>query len=113
MSSRGAVTIASILDSCPECCFGPDRGRPRIRRSPTSLRRRFASLAFSRQRTWTAVPLTSSMIKPHLPLSLVMVLTSVAALAWGCSSRHVAAGRRVVVLGIDGMDYQLVRDLMA
>src|ERR1700687_1401119 len=45
-------------------------------------------------------------------LSLVMVLTAVAALAWGCGSRPVTARRRVVVLGIDGMDYQLVRDLM-
>jgi hypothetical protein len=45
-------------------------------------------------------------------LSLILVLTAVAALAAGCGSRHVTAGRRVVVLGIDGMDYQLVRDLM-
>jgi predicted AlkP superfamily phosphohydrolase/phosphomutase len=31
----------------------------------------------------------------------------------GCSPRHVTPGRRVIVLGVDGLDYQLVRDLVA
>ncbi len=31
----------------------------------------------------------------------------------GCDARQSETGRRVVVLGVDGLDYQLVRDLMA
>ncbi|HEY3043691.1 MAG TPA: alkaline phosphatase family protein, partial [Vicinamibacterales bacterium] len=31
----------------------------------------------------------------------------------GCGPRHTKIGRRVIVLGVDGMDYDLVRDLMA
>jgi len=30
-----------------------------------------------------------------------------------CGPRHVKTGRQVIVLGVDGMDYDLVRDLMA
>ncbi len=37
----------------------------------------------------------------------------VAMLASGCGARHVVTGRRVIVLGIDGFDYHLARDLMA
>ena len=36
-----------------------------------------------------------------------------ATLASGCGARHVVTGRRVIVLGIDGFDYHLARDLMA
>ena len=50
----------------------------------------------------------------------VRVLTRLAAaaavmamLASGCGSTHVVTGRRVIVLGIDGFDYHLARDLMA
>lgn len=35
------------------------------------------------------------------------------ALVAACGPRHVTTGRRVVVLGIDGLDYHLVRDLIA
>jgi predicted AlkP superfamily phosphohydrolase/phosphomutase len=45
--------------------------------------------------------------------SLVVVLVAVLGLAAGCRSKHVTTGRRVVVLGVDGLDHQLVRDLMA
>jgi predicted AlkP superfamily phosphohydrolase/phosphomutase len=34
------------------------------------------------------------------------------AMAAACGQRHVKTGRRVVVLGVDGLDYGLVRDLM-
>src|SRR6185436_13708804 len=30
-----------------------------------------------------------------------------------CSPQHVKTGRRVIVLGVDGLDYQLVRRLIA
>ena len=44
------------------------------------------------------------------------LIVGVAALTAGvcaCVPRHVKTGRRVIVLGVDGMDYDLVRDLMA
>ncbi len=40
-------------------------------------------------------------------------LALVAALTSACGPRHTVTGRRVVVLGIDGFDHHLVRDLMA
>ena len=46
------------------------------------------------------------------PLALVAVF-ALAAGAFGCGPRHDKTGRRVIVLGVDGMDYDLVRDLMA
>jgi predicted AlkP superfamily phosphohydrolase/phosphomutase len=46
--------------------------------------------------------------KMRLWVSLVLVLVLL-----GCDARHVRTGRRVIVLGVDGLDYQLVRDLMA
>lgn len=36
-----------------------------------------------------------------------------ATLGSGCGATHVVTGRRVIVLGIDGFDYHLARDLMA
>jgi predicted AlkP superfamily phosphohydrolase/phosphomutase len=42
-------------------------------------------------------------------LSLLLV---VLALSGGCGEHHVRTGRRVIVLGIDGLDYQLVDRLM-
>ena len=42
-------------------------------------------------------------------VSLVPILVVVLV---GCDARPVKTGRRVVVLGVDGLDYQLVRDLM-
>jgi predicted AlkP superfamily phosphohydrolase/phosphomutase len=36
-----------------------------------------------------------------------------AIVASGCAPRHVRTGRRVIVLGVDGLDYQLVSDLIA
>ena len=42
--------------------------------------------------------------------AIVFVLIVVAA---GCSRPHVKTGRRVIVLGVDGLDYQLVRRLIA
>ena len=44
---------------------------------------------------------------------LVAAAALVAALAAACGPSHVATGRRVVVLGIDGFDYHLAVDLMA
>ena len=43
---------------------------------------------------------------------VVVGIVAVAVLAGGCT-RHVKTGRRVIVLGVDGLDYELVRDLMA
>ena len=40
------------------------------------------------------------------------VLAAVVALAAACGPRHTPTGRRVIVLGIDGLDYHLVRDLI-
>ena len=48
----------------------------------------------------------------RLCIALVAVLALTAGAA-GCGSRHVKTGRRVIVLGVDGMDYDLVRDLIA
>src|SRR5688572_19649502 len=42
---------------------------------------------------------------------LALLLAAVALVA-ACGPRHVTIGRRVVVLGIDGLDYHLVRDLI-
>jgi predicted AlkP superfamily phosphohydrolase/phosphomutase len=42
----------------------------------------------------------------------VVGIVATAVLAGGCN-RHVKTGRRVIVLGVDGLDYQLVSDLMA
>jgi predicted AlkP superfamily phosphohydrolase/phosphomutase len=44
---------------------------------------------------------------------LIVGVAALAAAAVGCGPRHVKTGRRVIVLGVDGMDYDLVRDLMA
>ena len=40
------------------------------------------------------------------------LVTAVAVFAFSCSG-HRAAGPRVIVLGFDGLDYSLTRDLMA
>jgi predicted AlkP superfamily phosphohydrolase/phosphomutase len=45
--------------------------------------------------------------------SLAAVLAAGLIVGAGCRSRHVTTGRRVVVLGVDGLDHQLVRELMA
>ena len=45
-------------------------------------------------------------------IALVAVLALTAG-AFACGPRHTKTGRRVIVLGVDGMDYDLVRDLMA
>ena len=45
--------------------------------------------------------------------SLVGGLLIVSVVAASCAQRHVKTGRRVLVLGVDGLDYELVRDLMA
>src|SRR3954462_10516219 len=42
--------------------------------------------------------------------ALLITLTIAAA---GCGVRHSSTGRRVIVLGFDGLDYNLTRDLMA
>ena len=42
-----------------------------------------------------------------------VVLVSMVAATLGCSGRHTRLGRRVIVLGFDGLDYGLTRDLMA
>ena len=42
-----------------------------------------------------------------------VILVSIVALMLGCSGRHPRLGRRVIVLGFDGLDYALTRDLMA
>jgi predicted AlkP superfamily phosphohydrolase/phosphomutase len=42
-----------------------------------------------------------------------VVLVSTVAAMLGCSGRHTRPGRRVIVLGFDGLDYGLTRDLMA
>ena len=49
---------------------------------------------------------------PALP-RLGTIAALVAILVAACGSTHVTTGRRVVVLGIDGFDYHLARDLMA
>ena len=40
------------------------------------------------------------------------MLTAAIALAAACGPRHTPTGRRVIVLGIDGLDYHLVRELI-
>ena len=48
------------------------------------------------------------------PRALFIALALIAAtLAVSCTRRTHATGRRVIVLGIDGLDYQLTRDLIA
>ena len=42
-----------------------------------------------------------------------LCLTAAVLMAAGCDARHVRTGRRVIVLGVDGLDYQLARDLMS
>jgi predicted AlkP superfamily phosphohydrolase/phosphomutase len=42
----------------------------------------------------------------------VALLIAALALIGGCGTQHVTTGNRVVVLGIDGLDYHLVRDLI-
>ena len=44
---------------------------------------------------------------------IAFCLVALAFLTADCSRRHIRTGHRVVVLGVDGLDYQLVRDLMA
>lgn len=46
-------------------------------------------------------------------LRTLVAVVAVAALAGACTSRHVKTGRRVVVLGVDGLDYGLVKDMLA
>jgi predicted AlkP superfamily phosphohydrolase/phosphomutase len=47
-------------------------------------------------------------------LSLVSgVCAALLIAAFGCDRQHSAIGRRVIVLGFDGLDYSLTRDLMA
>jgi predicted AlkP superfamily phosphohydrolase/phosphomutase len=43
---------------------------------------------------------------------VVVGIVAMAVLAGGCT-RHVKTGHRVIVLGVDGLDYELVSDLMA
>jgi predicted AlkP superfamily phosphohydrolase/phosphomutase len=45
------------------------------------------------------------------PWWALVALTAI--VASGCAPRHVKTGRRVIVLGIDGLDYELVSDLIA
>ena len=47
-----------------------------------------------------------------VPMMLV-VLVAVIAVSQACGTRHPRLGRRVIVLGFDGVDYGLTRDLMA
>ena len=51
------------------------------------------------------------MIK-RLPIAVLVLAVAAQSLASGCRSRNVA-GTRVIVLGFDGMDYRVARDLMA
>jgi predicted AlkP superfamily phosphohydrolase/phosphomutase len=46
------------------------------------------------------------------PRTRLALLCAAIALVAACGSRHVTTGKRVVVLGIDGLDYHLVRDLI-
>ncbi len=55
-------------------------------------------------------------MRSHLPkvwLGAAMTLALVAAVTVACGPPHTRTGRRVVVLGIDGFDFHLARDLMA
>ena len=45
--------------------------------------------------------------------SAVALAALVALFVTACGPTHITTGRRVVVLGIDGFDYHLARDLMA
>src|SRR4029077_1095905 len=45
--------------------------------------------------------------------ALLAVLVCIAAVTLACGQRHARLGRRVIVLGFDGLDYSLTRDLMA
>ena len=44
---------------------------------------------------------------------LAILAVGVVLFGAACSHRHITTGRRVVVLGVDGLDYTLVKDLMA
>jgi len=44
---------------------------------------------------------------------VALAIIAAAFIGTACSRRHVKTGRRIVVLGVDGLDYQLVRDLMS
>ena len=45
--------------------------------------------------------------------SIALVATLIVAMTSDCGGRHLRLGRRVIVLGFDGLDYTLTRDLMA
>jgi len=54
------------------------------------------------------------MIRGGTASTLAVVALLIAGVSWSsCARRTHAVGRRVVVLGIDGLDYDLTRDLMA
>jgi predicted AlkP superfamily phosphohydrolase/phosphomutase len=53
------------------------------------------------------------MTKGLFTRTLVGVVGAAVFVFAGCGTGHVKTSRRVVVLGVDGLDYQLVRDLMA
>ncbi len=46
-------------------------------------------------------------------IAAILLSLAVAGTLVGCGQRHVRTGRRVIVLGFDGVDYQLTRDLIA
>jgi len=46
-------------------------------------------------------------------VTLLSVLMCIVAATLACGDRHARLGRRVIVLGFDGLDYSLTRDLMA
>jgi predicted AlkP superfamily phosphohydrolase/phosphomutase len=50
-------------------------------------------------------------VRPHAHAVIAWLLVAIVTTA-GCGPRHVKTGRRVIVLGVDGLDYDLVRRLL-
>ena len=72
----------------------------------------------SRRRVMPGGTASDTAEKPRLERSraiatLLSVLMCIAAATLACGERHARLGRRVIVLGFDGLDYSLTRDLMA
>ena len=88
----------------------------------TSRRRRSACSGSSRRLTWTVArslwrrgfsPATVSHDALPRRHRCSRRRRRIVAATLGCSGRHPRLGRRVIVLGFDGLDYGLTRDLMA